>query len=109
MAMDIQQRQAQHGHRRDHTRYETETSRVILRADPVKNGEITLLGRPLPPPHLYRVKFDSHPDVELSEEGFEPEIWSDITKRVADRKTKLAKSLASVNSAHSTSGFQLDA
>jgi hypothetical protein len=30
-----------HGHRRDHTRYETENGRVILQADPIKNGGIT--------------------------------------------------------------------
>jgi len=41
LALDIQQRPAQHGHRRDHTRYETETSRLILHADPIKNGGIT--------------------------------------------------------------------
>jgi hypothetical protein len=41
MALDIQQRSTQHGHWRDYTRYETETSRVILQADPVKNGGIT--------------------------------------------------------------------
>ncbi len=41
MALDLQQRPAQHGHRRHHTRYETENSRVVLQADPIKNGEIT--------------------------------------------------------------------
>jgi len=34
---------AQHGHRRDHSRYEAETSHVILQADPAKNGGITRL------------------------------------------------------------------
>ena len=38
MALDLQQRSAQHGHRRDHTRYETENGRVVLQADPIKNG-----------------------------------------------------------------------
>ena len=58
MAMDLQQPLSwfagkpqpgngptQHGYRRDHTRYETETSRVILQAGPIKNGGIT----PTPP------------------------------------------------------------
>ena len=53
MAMDIQQPlswfagkslpgngPAQHGHRRGHTRNETENGRVILQADPIKNGGI---------------------------------------------------------------------
>ena len=43
MALDLQQRPAQHGHRRDHTRYETENGRVVLQADPIKNGGITQL------------------------------------------------------------------
>jgi hypothetical protein len=41
MALDLQQRPAQHGHRRHHTRYETENRRVVLQADPIKNGGIT--------------------------------------------------------------------
>ena len=41
MALDLQQRSAQHGHRRDHTRDETEIGRVVLQADPIKNGGIT--------------------------------------------------------------------
>ena len=41
MALDLQQRPAQHGHRRDHARNETKNSRVILPADPIKNGGIT--------------------------------------------------------------------
>jgi ribosomal protein L34 len=42
MALDLQQRSARHGHRRDHTRYETENGRVVLQADPIKNGGITM-------------------------------------------------------------------
>jgi hypothetical protein len=41
MALDLQQRPAQHGHRRGHTCYETENGRVVLQADPIKNGGIT--------------------------------------------------------------------
>ena len=41
MALDLQQRQTQHGDRRHHTRYETENGRVILQAHPINNGEIT--------------------------------------------------------------------
>ena len=41
MALDLQQRPAQHGHRRDHTRYETENGRVVLQADPIKNWGIS--------------------------------------------------------------------
>ena len=41
MALDLQQRPAQHRHRRRHTRYETENGRVVLQADPIKNGGIT--------------------------------------------------------------------
>ena len=41
MALDLQQRSAQHGHRRDHTRDETEIGRVVLQADLIKNGGIT--------------------------------------------------------------------
>jgi len=41
LALDLQQRPPQHGDRWDHTCYETETSRVILQADPMKNGGIT--------------------------------------------------------------------
>ena len=41
MALDLQQRSAQHGHRRDHTRHENEIGRVILQADPIKYGGIT--------------------------------------------------------------------
>jgi len=44
LALDIQQRPPQHGYRRDHPCYETENGRVILQADPIKNGGIT------PPP-----------------------------------------------------------
>lgn len=35
----------QHGHRRDHTCNETENGRVVLQADPIKNGGIT--GQPI--------------------------------------------------------------
>ena len=31
---------AQHGYRRDYTRHETENGRVVLPADPIKNGRI---------------------------------------------------------------------
>ena len=41
MALDLQQRPAQYGHRWVHTRNETENGRVILQADPIKNGGIT--------------------------------------------------------------------
>ena len=41
MTLDLQQRPAQHRHRRYHTRYETENGRVVLQADPIKNGGIT--------------------------------------------------------------------
>jgi len=41
MALDLQQRPAQHGHRWYNTRYETENGRVVLQADPITNGEIT--------------------------------------------------------------------
>jgi hypothetical protein len=34
MALDLHQRPAQHDHRRDHTRYETENSRVSFTAEP---------------------------------------------------------------------------
>ena len=43
MALDLQQRSAQHGHRWDNTRYETENGRVVLQAEPIKNGRITHL------------------------------------------------------------------
>jgi hypothetical protein len=38
MALDLQQRQTQYGDRRDHTSHETENGRVVLQADPIKNG-----------------------------------------------------------------------
>ena len=38
MAPDLQQRSAQHDHRWDNTRYETENGRVVLQAEPIKNG-----------------------------------------------------------------------
>ena len=41
MALDLQQRPAQHGHRWDYTRNQTENGRVVLQADPIKNGGIT--------------------------------------------------------------------
>ena len=41
MALDLQQRSAQRGHRWDYTHYETENGRVVLQADPIKNGRIT--------------------------------------------------------------------
>jgi hypothetical protein len=41
MALDLQQRQTQYGDRRHHTRHETENGRVVLQADPIKNGGIT--------------------------------------------------------------------
>ena len=41
MALDLQQRQTQYGDRRDHTSHETENGRVVLQADPIKNGAIT--------------------------------------------------------------------
>lgn len=41
MAMDIQQRPTQHGHRRDHPCHETKNGRVVLQAGPIKNGGIT--------------------------------------------------------------------
>ena len=41
MALDLQQRPAQLGHRRHHTRTETENCRVVLPAGPIKNGEVT--------------------------------------------------------------------
>ncbi|WP_166415441.1 N-acetylmuramidase domain-containing protein [Cochlodiniinecator piscidefendens] len=44
MALDLQQRPAQHGHRRHHTRYEAKNGRVVLQADPIKNGGITRIG-----------------------------------------------------------------
>jgi len=53
MALDIQYRPAQHGHRRHHTCHETETSRVILQADPIKNGGITV-------PHADELKTGRH-------------------------------------------------
>jgi hypothetical protein len=34
MALDIQQRPAQHGYRRNHTRHETENSRMNSTAEP---------------------------------------------------------------------------
>ena len=37
MALDLQQRPARPGHRWHRTRNETENSRVILQADPIKN------------------------------------------------------------------------
>ena len=40
LALDIQQRPAQHGHRQNYTRRETETSGAIRQADPIKNGGI---------------------------------------------------------------------
>ena len=40
MALDLQQRSAQYGHWRHHTRHETENGRVVLQAGPIKNGEI---------------------------------------------------------------------
>ena len=43
MALDLQQRSAQHDHRWDNTRYETENGRVVLQAEPIKNGGITVL------------------------------------------------------------------
>ena len=43
MALDLQQRPAQYGHRWVHTSNETENGRVILKADPIKNGGITKL------------------------------------------------------------------
>jgi len=42
MALDLQQRSAQHDHRWDNTRYETENGRVVLQAEPIKNGGITM-------------------------------------------------------------------
>ena len=41
MALDLQQRPPEHGHRRVYTRTETENGRVVLRMHPVKNGGIT--------------------------------------------------------------------
>ena len=43
MALDLQQRPAQLGHWRGHTCNETENGRVVLPADPIKNGGITHL------------------------------------------------------------------
>ena len=43
MALDLQQRPAQHGHLWDHTYNETENGRVVLQADPIKNGGITVI------------------------------------------------------------------
>ena len=43
MALDLQQRQTQHGYWRDHPCHETENSRVILRAGPINSGGITHL------------------------------------------------------------------
>ena len=40
MVLDLQQRPAQHGHRRGHTCNETENGRVVLQVGPIKNGEI---------------------------------------------------------------------
>jgi hypothetical protein len=40
MSLDLHQRPPEYGHRWDHARNETENSRVILKADPIKNGEI---------------------------------------------------------------------
>ena len=41
MTLDLQQRPPEDGHRWDHARNETENSRVVLPADPIKNGGIT--------------------------------------------------------------------
>ena len=42
MALDLQQRSAQHDHRWDNTRYETENGSVVLQAEPIKNGGLPL-------------------------------------------------------------------
>ncbi len=42
MALDIHQRETQHGHWRDHSSNETENGRVVLQADPIRNGGITI-------------------------------------------------------------------
>jgi hypothetical protein len=49
MTLDLQQRPAQYGYRWDYTRCETENNRVILQADPIKNGRNThyRFGQPL--------------------------------------------------------------
>ena len=39
MVLDLQQRPAQLGHWRGHTCNETENGRVVLPADPIKNGD----------------------------------------------------------------------
>jgi len=52
MALDLQQRATQHGHRRYNTRTETKNGRVILRLDPMKNGGIT--------EHLRRTAINAH-------------------------------------------------
>jgi len=44
--MGLQLRPTQHGHWRDHTSYETETSRVILQAGPLKMGGLPGTGTP---------------------------------------------------------------
>ena len=43
MALDLQQRQTQYGDRRDHTSHETENGRVVLQADPIKNGGLPVV------------------------------------------------------------------
>ena len=43
MVLDLQQRPAQHGHRRGHTYNETENGRVVLQVGPIKNGEIATI------------------------------------------------------------------
>ena len=43
MALDLQQRQAQHGNRRYYTRHETENGRVGLHADHIKMGRLPFM------------------------------------------------------------------
>ena len=42
ITLDLQQRPPEDGHRWDHARNETENSRVVLPADPIKNGDYPL-------------------------------------------------------------------